>query len=243
MLADYREEELRSEISEEIFALSEQDIREAERKKNFLTASQRALNDTLSQKKVELISLQARSLSPMALADELSTVREKLSRSEEYYSALEWAIDGLHEAAQTMSGSITPALNRTAGEIMAEISGGAYAELRSGNSLSPSVSGRDGLTVPLEMMSGGTADTAYLALRIALMKQVFSDGLPPLMLDDALCQLDDGRVEYVLRFLAKQGKSELLQSLLFTCHKREAELCTQENLAHCKIVMASKYMP
>lgn len=237
-LANDREEELRATVPPEVVAMSEQDMREVERNKAYLTEQQRALHDTISRQRVELASLQANFVSPMVLADELSALQEKLARGEEYCAALELAMDALQEASQVMSGSITPALNRTAGEIMADMSDGVYTRLHSGTDLSPSLTGADGLTVPGEMMSGGTADAAYLALRIALMKQVFGGEMPPLMLDDALCQLDDGRVCRVLKWLARQCQTAPMQCLLFTCHRREAELCEQMDLPYHRIAMA-----
>ena len=89
------------------------------------------------------------------------------------------------------------------------------------------------LTVTADLLSAGTRDAAYLSLRIALAMQLFSEELPPLMLDDALCQIDDRRMLRILTLLSKLGEQEL-QCLLFTCHRREALSCEKEALVYTK---------
>ena len=74
-----------------------------------------------------------------------------------------------------------------------------------------------------ELLSEGARDAAYIALRISLMLHIFRDQLPPLMLDDALCQFDDGRAKIMIELISKL--SELpLQSIIFTCRQRESNL-------------------
>lgn len=235
-LAAYRENELRASISEEIERMSDQDVSELQRRKKFLSSAYQALSNDIANKKIELASLGASVSSPMALADRMSLLQNEIQRAEEYYSALELAIECLAEASQAMSGSVTPALSRSAGALMAAVSDGAYTELMAGNALTPVLTGSDGLTLPTELMSGGTADAAYLALRIALMEQVFGQELPPLMLDDALCQMDDKRMRRMLKIFHGQCERGL-QCLLFTCHRREAEACKEMAIPFQKIVM------
>ena len=80
------------------------------------------------------------------------------------------------------------------------------------------------------MLSGGTCDAAYISLRIALIIQIFGASLPPLLLDEALCQLDDVRAKRILALLGKLSE-DTMQCLLFTCHGREASICAQLGIA------------
>ena len=90
-----------------------------------------------------------------------------------------------------------------------------------------------------ELLSGGTRDAAYLCLRIALMMQLFPDELPPLLLDESLCQMDEGRVERVLCLLSELcGKD--MQCMLFTCHRREREICLAKELSHSYVSLSSE---
>ena len=83
---------------------------------------------------------------------------------------------------------------------------------------------KNGTTTTVDMMSGGMKDAAYIALRIALMLRIFGGDTPPLMLDEALCQLDDGRMKRILEILSRLCQMNA-QCILFTCHRREAVAC------------------
>jgi uncharacterized protein YhaN len=105
---------------------------------------------------------------------------------------------------------------------MAHVSEGAYAAVQTTKDLDVSVD-HNGFLVNAALLSGGTRDAAYLCLRISLMLRLFGTELPPLMLDESLCQLDDKRASRVLGALERL--SDTAQCILFTCHRRESELC------------------
>ena len=63
------------------------------------------------------------------------------------------------------------------------------------------------------------------------MIKLFGVALPPLMLDEALCQLDDGRAEVMLSLLDRLYSELGLQTLLFTCHTREALMCERMGIS------------
>ena len=95
-----------------------------------------------------------------------------------------------------------------------------------GRDLNLSLADSVGLTTTQEMMSGGTRGASYLALRISLMMQIFENELPPLMMDEVLCQLDATRVKRILGLIGEMCEKDM-QCLLFTCHQREAEDCNE----------------
>ena len=83
---------------------------------------------------------------------------------------------------------------------------------------------QDGFHVDVDMLSGGAKDAAYICLRISLMLRLFGSELPPLIMDESLCQLDDTRAANMLTLLS--GLSETAtQCILLTCHSRESEMC------------------
>ena len=84
----------------------------------------------------------------------------------------------------------------------------------------------DGETRPIEAMSGGTVDAAYLSLRLALLEVLYGMDFPPLLLDESLCQLDDARATHFLSMLVEWCADDA-QCLLFTCQSREAVYCKQ----------------
>lgn len=233
-LEQYDEDALRAQIPEELFESKDEDFRRFEQRQAFCAERRRALDDARARIQIELANLNAGARSPMEIADRERTLVQQAERAERYYHALIKAIDALQAAAEEMSGTVTPRLERDAGEMMSYISDGAYTELQTGNEFSPSLWNDTGRPVPTEMMSGGTRDAAYLSLRIALMMQIFERELPPLILDESLCTLDDRRMGRMLAFLGKLSETRL-QCLLFTCHKREAAACEAAKIPFCRI--------
>ena len=169
----------------------------------------------------------------MVLADRVQSLTEEYANAEEYYETLALTMEALSSAGETMSGNITLVLGRRAGEMMEYISAGRYATLSAGAEYTPSLLDESRMTVTADLLSAGTRDVAYLCLRTALVMQLFEGELPPLMLDDALCQVDDKRIVRILTLLSKLCEQEL-QCLLFTCHEREARICEQMSLTHTK---------
>ena len=184
----------------------------------------------MRQSQIELISARAGAASPVELADRLAATEQEVARAEQYADALALAIESLQNAAKSMSGSVTPALVKDASAMIRTLSGGRYTELNTSTAFTPSLLLEDGRPVPLELLSGGTRDAAYLSLRIALMMQIYAGELPPLLMDEALCQIDDRRAAELLALLSRMS-DEQMQILLFTCHHREAEICKQSGIA------------
>ena len=87
--------------------------------------------------------------------------------------------------------------------------------------------------MPSDLLSGGTRDAAYLALRLSLMFQIFEGELPPMILDESLCQMDDGRMTRTVELLSKLCTTGL-QVLLFTCQTRERAVCEKQGLS-CRV--------
>jgi uncharacterized protein YhaN len=137
----------------------------------------------------------------------------------------------IESASLSMSGNVTPKLSQKAGELMSRVSRGAHPSVQTTKELELSVD-QDGFLVSADRLSGGTRDAAYICLRIAVMLRIFEDELPPLMLDEALCQLDDERACGVISVLSELSNEA--QCLLFTCHTRETALCDKLGIMYSK---------
>ncbi|MDM4018781.1 YhaN family protein [Roseiconus lacunae] len=78
-------------------------------------------------------------------------------------------------------------------------------------------------TVPVEMMSDGTRDSVFLAMRLASIEHQLSSGRTfPVIVDDCLIQLDDARAAAGLRLFSTL--SEKTQVLMFTHHEHVLDL-------------------
>lgn len=155
-----------------------------------------------------------------AKLDSLSARREERQRE---YDALTMAMDALSAANDTLRQRFSPQLNRRASELFARLTGGEYAALELSRSFDASVVPA-GQVLPRSALalSRGTVEQLYLAVRLAVC-QLTLDGEdpPPLVLDDALADFDDRRMELALELLRELGQER--QILLFTCHSREAD--------------------
>ena len=85
--------------------------------------------------------------------------------------------------------------------------------------------------VPVPSMSVGTADSLYLALRLAsLQHQLKFGSAVPVVIDDCLVQLDDQRAIAAIKVLSQL--SESTQVILFTHHRHLLDLAKQNLLAN-----------
>ena len=81
----------------------------------------------------------------------------------------------------------------------------------------------EGKTVPAERLSCGAADALYLSLRIASLETQITSRRPvPLIMDDCLIQLDDGRASEAMAILSEL--SERTQIIMFTHHRHLVDL-------------------
>lgn len=156
--------------------------------------------------------------------EEIAAVRERIARLENTGRALRLAREVLTEAAEEIRLSNAPELNSRMSAIISGLTGGRYADLRGDDRLSLKASDpyeRDVRSV--SVLSSGTADQMYLALRLAIAGMLTSGGESlPFVMDEVFSQFDDKRTELALKYLYREHRDR--QILLFTCKSREVEL-------------------
>lgn len=151
----------------------------------------------------------------------LEQLEEEYRVRQEELAALDLALAAMEEANASVQARFSPALNRRAGELMGELTGGKYDQLILNRAFEAQAR-QAGEVLPRSVLSlsGGTADQLYLAVRLAVCDLALPDGgRVPLVLDDALVCFDDARMALALEHLYERGKGQ--QILLFTCHSRE----------------------
>ena len=139
------------------------------------------------------------------------------------YSAIRLAMETLDRANTTLQNRFSPELGRRAAEIFARLTGSRYSGVVLDRSfrLSAEPAG-DPVFRDAALLSAGTLDQLYLAVRLAICDLVLPpEKQVPIVLDDALANFDDRRCAAALRFLKEAAGDR--QILLFTCHSREAE--------------------
>ena len=222
-LGAYKEAELALRVTIDIHSVTKESLEEAARRCRFETEKLKMLEEKLATRGRERMTLIAADHEPVAIADRLAQKIEENRADQAYCDALDLAMASLQQAEEHLRGNVTPELTRSAGEWLRTVSDGRYESLKTTKELRLSLE-QDGYPISSEMVSGGTRELAYLALRLALMGQIYREEMPPLLLDEALCQIDDVRARRVLSLL-NAGCADGMQVLLFTCHGREARLC------------------
>lgn len=94
------------------------------------------------------------------------------------------------------------------------------AELTWGEeSLLPDALTRNGVTEPIDVLSGGTQEQVALLVRLAFARMLAASGRgAPVILDDALVFTDDDRIERMFDALHRQASD--LQIIVLTCRQR-----------------------
>ncbi len=239
ILASYNESELRASFPNGISELEKINISDIETRERFYKSSLDSLADRENRLRLEYTSYRVSNEDPSRLADEISECSKQYTEAEKYCQAIMTAIDGIRAASEALRGNVMPIIGKNAGKMMEYISEGGYSSINTGAALDVSISDGRGLTTTSDMMSGGTKDAAYLALRLSLMMQLYGRELPPVMMDETLCQLDDKRMRRIIALISKLCKDEGLQCLMFSCHSREAAACADMGISANIIEMPS----
>ena len=230
-LSGYDREALSETVTIDPSSLTPKHIEDAKHKERFDRQRFEIISSRVEKLRESLATLRGGIFeSPTDISDKIAELEVKLKKSEEYYNALMLAKEHIEKASESMSSGVTPIIGKTAGELMARICDGAHASVQTNKSLGLSVE-QDGFHVDSSLLSGGTRDAAYIALRISLMMRLFGEELPPLILDETLCQLDNVRALNMLEVLANLSETST-QCILFTCHRREAELCRKNGIKY-----------
>lgn len=157
------------------------------------------------------------------IEEEEALLWEKKTELEKTGEALKLALEVLNGAAADIRKSLSPALEKRMGAIAAEITGGRYMDLRVDDRLElKTVSPESGGISGIRVLSGGTSDQLYLAMRLAMAEILAPEGESlPVFLDEVFSQFDDARTARTVRYLFEEYGDR--QVLLFTCKERELE--------------------
>ena len=218
-LRPYNETELREKYNA---ALDTSDIAaealpEMRREKDFAAKMAESLERHCNNLEKELAGLYPTFEDPTVLADKLTSLKNEREALRKKHAAYKLAAQKLVEASESLRRSVAPRLASEAASLMAHITSGKYREIGVGADLEMSALTESGLK-PLDVLSAGTQDAAYLSLRMALITLLYRTTLPPMIYDEALSRQDDKRLENLLRLIRMQEG----QSIIFTSNDRES---------------------
>lgn len=146
--------------------------------------------------------------------------------------ALELAAQEITRISQSFYEDMQDELNAEISRYVSLFTAGAYDSVRldEQGQLQILTEGRE---VRPELLSRGTLEQIYLALRLAVGKVVTKEEPLPILLDEALAMYDDDRLAQTLQTLSTLQN----QIFLFTCQKREVEMLKKMKLDYNLIEM------
>ena len=222
-LADQNEAEIRAHAPcEGAEGQTGEDLAQMRSERDYLRRAVADADTRRVEMEKQLVSMEATAEDPRLLALQLEELDRDYDDSQLRHDALLLASEALTLASARVRRGVTPLLRSGASAWMTRLTDGRYTNLGISGAMAITVDA-DGETRPIEAMSGGTADAAYLSLRLSLLEVLYGMDRPPFMLDESLCQLDDHRTAQFLKMLVDWCASGA-QCLLFTCQSREAVL-------------------
>ena len=166
--------------------------------------------------------------------ESLKQVLAENDRIREEITAIDLALETMTELSATIRDSFGLYLNKTASDLISGITGGIYDSMSVDENLNVFMNTRTRL-VPVEQVSSGTMDQIYLALRLAAAKLIQPEGdYMPLIFDDSFVLYDEDRLHTALKWLKKAYPGQII---IFTCHQREAQMMTADQIAYHLVTM------
>ena len=155
------------------------------------------------------------------LEKQLRDTDARITRLEQTSAALELAQNTLTAAAGELQRRFAPRITQHARTLFGRLTDGRYARLTLNEDLTMRVGTTEEVGEErIHYRSDGTVDQLYLALRLAVARELTPQA--PLVLDDALIRFDDTRLKTALEILSDEAKDR--QVILFSCHNREKQL-------------------
>ncbi len=200
------------------------------------------LLNLITDRKTAIATLNAEIKSALSGAEDKETLKkqlaeltEKTDSQREFCAQIDLASAVLAESFAEVRRSYGSVLEKKAGHLFEGITGGKWGSMSISKSLDINVSEAQSFgSREIDYLSSGTADQAYLSLRLALAELICSDSEKlPIFLDDALTQYDDGRTKAALGFLKEY--SENTQLIMFTCHSYICEISKELGVRVTKI--------
>ena len=174
-----------------------------------------ALSDKIATDKGKL----AMTGDPVVMRSEIARLEKERLQLQEELEAIALAKAVLKEADDEIQSRFSPELGRVAAEYMSFVTGGRYEGVLLNRDFSAMTKTTDdAIARRSEYLSAGTIDLLYLAVRLAVCELALPEGETcPLIIDDALVNMDETRYEQAVKLLGEIAKQR--QVILFTCRR------------------------
>ena len=136
-------------------------------------------------------------------------------------NAIQVAKNTLEEAYNIMKTNVTPEFIQKLNQIVKKITKDEYNNIKFNDSEGITVENKNGQYIPIYMLSIGTIDQIYFALRLSVLQQLTTEKIP-IILDEIFAYYDNGRLKNILQYLYEEYND--YQIILLTCSNREKEV-------------------
>ena len=169
----------------------------------------------------------------VVLDEELENLYEKKDELLQLSNTYEMIKEEIEKAYQEMKENITPDFIEELKNILTTVTNGKYTNIYLDNDNNLLIEVENGQYMPVEMLSTGTIDLIYLALRISAAKEISNETMPIIM-DESFAYYDNNRMKEILKYLSNLQNRQIL---IFTCSKREEEILEKENIQYNKVTL------
>lgn len=212
----------RSEAAIEQLVKEIQELHEKQENCSAFIEQQQKVQWELEQKLEKLAEYKNQAESYKSVLAENEHLREEIS-------AIDLALETMTDLSASIRDSFGLYLNKTASSLISGITGGIYNSMSVDENLNAWLNTRNKL-IPIDQVSSGTMDQVYLALRLAAAKLIQNNmDEMPIMFDDSFIQYDDERLRSALKWLSRAYHGQLI---VFTCHQREAQMLTANQIPY-----------
>ncbi len=189
---------------------------EAAEKLESMQKKQLDLERQLAQKQAQYENAVGEKRTVAIIQEELTQAQETYEEMRFSYDAVVLARELLASCHETLKSEFTPKLNQWTSEYVSRLSKGRYAQTKVSEDYSMRLKeAQDGGFVDSALVSGGTSDLIYFALRLSVLKTLFGK-IPLLILDDTFTQLDRERKAAAFSLLMDENDAQMLY---FSCHE------------------------
>lgn len=221
----------------QVLERSEQSVNEQASEISVLQEKETSCDDAISRQQKAQWELEKKLDHLAHCKDQTESLKQVLAENDrirEEITAIDLALETMTGLSATIRDSFGLYLNKTASELISGITGGIYDSMSVDESLNVFMNTRTRL-VPVEQVSSGTMDQIYLALRLAAARIIQPEGdYMPLIFDDSFVLYDEDRLRTALKWLKKAYPGQII---IFTCHQREAQMMTAEQIAYRLVTM------
>ena len=154
------------------------------------------------------------------ITEQITNLEEQKENLISLGNSIQIAKNTLEEAYEILKNSISPEFTKSLSEIAKEISNNKYQNVKLNDNDGLLIEGEDGRYIGANLLSYGTIDQMYLALRLSGLKQLSNETIP-IILDETFAYYDNERLKNILEYLAKQFKN--YQIIILTCSNREKD--------------------